>query len=278
MDLKHALCDAFADLGIEKFRVLDYKNLKEINSRLVTRCALSPRSAIIFLVPYYAGKTENISVYAGGLDYHAVIKRISDAVISVINEFYPEANAVGFGDHSPIDERHAALIAGLGVLGKNGLIIDEKYGSYVFIGDIITDIPPSVLGCDEPRKITACVGCGRCLAACPTGILRGESNECLSAITQKKGTLTDEEIALMRRYNTCWGCDLCSSVCPYNESPRLTPIRDFHEGRITRLDKETVLGMTDEEFKARAFSWRGRQVVLRNLEYVYGECDGEDKS
>lgn len=278
MNIRETVIDALNSCGITEIGFLDYKYVREINSRLILREGLTPRSVIMFLVPYFAGPTENLSVYAAGPDYHNVIKRITDRVISAIKKCIPEAKAVGFGDHSPIDERHAALSAGLGILGKNGLIINNVYGSYVFIGDIITDIPPEDVGCDAPVEVSVCENCGLCQSACPTGILRGESSECLSAITQTKGELTNEQIALMRKYNTCWGCDICSAVCPHNRDVRTTPIEDFYEGRIARLTKEVVEGMSDEEFSSRAFAWRGRKTVLRNLEYLYGGKDGENKA
>ena len=69
----------------------------------------------------------------------------------------------------------------------------------------------------------------------------------------------------MYMYNTVWGCDVCQTVCPYNTSPMVTPIQDFHEKRITRLCADTLEGMSDEEFSRRAFSWRGKAVPLRNV-------------
>ncbi len=278
MTLKEAVRAALADLGISEVGFLDYRHVREINSRLITRAGLTPRSVITFLVPYFAGEAENLSVYAAGPDYHRVIARITDSVISVIREHRPDSHSVGFGDHSPIDERQAAMLSGLGALGKNGLIINKKYGSYVFIGDVVTDIPPDELGCNAPKDPVPCEGCGRCLKACPTGVLRGESTECLSAITQTKGELSCEQISLMKEYDTCWGCDVCSRVCPHNSTPMPSPIRNFYEGRIKRLTRGIVDGMSDEEFSSRAFGWRGRKTVLRNLEYLYGENNGENQT
>ena len=110
-----------------------------------------------------------------------------------------------------------------------------------------------------------CISCGACRRACPTGCLRGEGESCLSAITQRKGELTEEEAEMMRKFNTVWGCDLCQSSCPHNIKPKVTPLRFFHEDRITRLTRERLDGMSKEEFNARAFAWRGRKTVERNL-------------
>ena len=230
----------------------------------MSREELTPRSVLIFLIPYYVSKPKNLSVYAASLDYHIYIKRITSELISLMKALYPENNFVGYGDHSPIDERGAALIGGLGILGDNGLFINEKYGSYVFIADIVSDLSPSELGAVK-CEVKTCTHCSACLFACPTGILRGEGDDCLSAITQRKGELSENEIELMRKCDTVWGCDLCQSVCPYNKSPALTPIEFFHRDRIECLTSEKLNALSKVEFKSRAFGWRGRAVVERNL-------------
>jgi epoxyqueuosine reductase len=228
----------------------------------------TPRSVIVFLLPYYAGETVNISRYSSSLDYHIAIRDIGEQIIHVLREAYPECHARGYGDHSPIDEVNAALISGLGMIGDNGLLINDKYGSYIFIGDVVTDVPPHLLGAISPMPVKRCKGCGACRRACPTGILRGESDECLSAITQRKGELRDDEIALMRKYNTAWGCDLCQSICPYNSNPIITPIPFFKQERIPHLTREILDDMDKAEFSRRAFAWRGRRTVERNLDIL----------
>ena len=253
---------------IEYFAALRYSDVKTVNERLLTRLGFEPKSVIVFLIPYYAGETENLSRYASSVDYHLVIRGITDRIIIELREKYPSGKFSGFGDHSPIAEQHAALIGGLGIAGDNGLLINEKYGSYVFIGDIITDVPPELIGAVDGGDIRKCSHCGACRLACPTGILRGENADCLSFITQKKGELSRVERELMRSENTAWGCDKCQTVCPYNYSAVLTPIPDFYEKRITLLSTDAVNAMTDEEFSRRAFSWRGRAVVLRNLSVI----------
>ena len=257
-----ALC---REVGIEVFGALSMEDADVINARLLERENFTARSVLMFLVPYYAGESVNLSRYAAARDYHIALKQITSRLIEGIKERYPEASAKGYGDHSPIAERAAALRAGLGILGDNGLIINEKYGSYVFIGDVITDLPPEALFAKPTKEVRTCMHCGRCKAACPTGILRGEGEDCLSAITQRKGSLTDAEIVLMKRYNTVWGCDVCQSVCPYNKDPHITPVSFFKEDLIPHLTSEILEKMDEEAFFARAFAWRGRKTVERNL-------------
>ena len=265
MNAREALKRYFDGREIKYFATLAYSDVREINPRLLGRSGIDAKSVILFLLPYYAGECENLSRYSAARDYHIIIREITDGVCKLLAELFPSSHSRGYGDHSPIDERHAALTAGLGIAGDNGLIINEEYGSYVFIADVITDIHPSELGAVPAVEIKRCMGCGECKRACPTGILRSECDSCLSAITQRKGELTEREIGLMRKYDTVWGCDICQSVCPYNRDPVKTPIAFFKEKRIERLTDELLGSMTDEEFSERAFAWRGRAVVERNL-------------
>ena len=266
--MKNKLREYFSSVNIEYFSVLSYGDCIETSKRIMERESFEPKSVIIYLLPYYAGKTDNLSVYAASLDYHLAIKEINLGLESVLREQFLEAGIKGYGDHSPIDERHAALIGGLGIQGENGLLINEKYGSFIFVGDVITDIPPELLGTESPKQYKKCEGCGACKRACPTGILRGEGSDCLSAITQRKGELTDEEKALMIKHNTLWGCDLCQTSCPHNRSPKLTPVRFFYKERIPRLTKEILNAMSDEDFEKRAFAWRKRKTIERNLDIL----------
>lgn len=266
--MKDLIRNYFTSLMIEHYAVLSYGDCKEINPSIMEREEFTPKSVIIFLMPYYTGDTVNISRYAASLDYHLALKEVTDGLISAIKEYRPEARAKGYGDHSPINEVHAALIADLGIIGDNGLLINEEYGSYIFIGDVITDVDPDALGAALPAAVRECHHCSACKRACPTGILRSVGDDCLSAITQRKGELAENEVELMRKNNTVWGCDICQSVCPYNKTPKITPISFFHKERIELLDSATLSAMDKETFRKRAFAWRGRKTVERNLELL----------
>ncbi len=259
----------FTEMKIEYYSVLRYSDCREINRGIMERESFTPRSVIVFLVPYYTGETVNISRYAASIDYHIAIREISDGLISELRSKYPGASFRGYGDHSPIGEVGAALIGGLGVIGDNGLIINEKYGSYVFIGDIVTDMEPETLGAVSPMPVGECLHCGACRRACPTGLLAGEGEDCLSEMTQRKGELGEKERRLMRKYNTVWGCDICQTSCPYNRAPALTPLEFFYRERISCLTRGLLDSMDKDSFKARAFAWRGRRTLERNLDVFY---------
>ncbi len=253
------------DENITLYTVLSYTDVRETLPRLRKALNFTPKTVILFLLPYNTGGTVNLSRYAAAKDYHLCIHSIGERLICRLSKMFPDAAFHACGDHSPIDERGAALIGGLGILGDNGLLITQEYGSYVFIGEILTDISPTQLGAVPPQAVRFCEHCGNCRKACPTGILRAEGTDCLSAITQRKGDLTNDEIQLMRTYHTVWGCDVCQSCCPHNLHVSPTPISFFHEERIDHLTSRRLASMDDAAFRARAFAWRGRQTIERNL-------------
>ena len=96
---------------------------------------------------------------------------------------------------------------------------------------------------------------------------------CLSAVTQKKGELTESEKNLILRSGSVWGCDACQNACPHTRRAKekgtiVTPISFFHQDRITELSEAALASMNEKEFKERAFSWRGRDPLLRNLKIL----------
>ena len=259
--------ELFKSENIEYFATLDVRDVRHTYPELLARESFTPRSVIVYLVPYYVGECENISTYASSLDYHIFIGDMNKRVVEYLNRTFPGSASKGYGDHSPIDEIDAAVKAGLGVKGKNRLLINDKYGSYVFIGEVITDIAPELLGAVAPIGGGECLSCGRCLTACPTGTIVSGA-PCLSHITQKKGELTEEEAALIKSRGTAWGCDICQRVCLHNREPVVTPIEFFHRDRVTVLTREYIDSLNTATLRRRAFGWRGRQPLHRNLDIL----------
>lgn len=240
-------------------------------------CGIAPSPtgrgcAIVCLFPYYQPIKEvhNLSRYAVIKDYHQIVMQylmhISQFIQSLIGENY-EFHC--FCDNSPYHDRQLAVAAGLGVIGQNTCLIHSVYGSYIFIGYIICET--LYLPWDTPQTNT-CLNCGRCRQACCGGALQQDTfilEQCASHISQKKGDLSAEEEEILKRNPLIWGCDICQDVCPHNQSVPTTPIPEFHQDLIPSLSMPDILPLSGRAFKKRyhdrAFSWRGRDVLLRNL-------------
>ncbi len=247
---------------------------------LLDRVGIRGGSVVIFAIPYYTpdcDKPRNLSAYAVGRDYHFFVRLLADKTLSVLQHEFPEYKFALFADHSPIDERAVAAEAGLGIIGKNGLLITEKYSSFVFLGEIVTD---AVLNISK-QEICYCEGCGACQKACP--YFRGEIEECLSALTQQKGELDTTCQKAIWRYGSVWGCDICQNVCPHTHKAKTngslySPISFFRENTIGWLTCSQLNSMDEKTFSERAYSWRGRNVILRNLTIWENKNESEKRN
>ena len=228
-------------------------------------------TAVVALLPYYAGEFEgaNLSRYAFGMDYHVVAKQ----KLTAIAEKFQLTDYRVHADIGPQVDQILAQNAGLCFRGRNSLCINDKYGSYFFIGYIVChlDVP-----FDTPDTRT-CLKCGKCEAACPGGALCGgrlACEKCLSHITQKKGVLTEEEQQLVAQNGLVFGCDVCQTVCPHNKQAALSPIAEFREDLVTHLYAADLENLSERQFQRqfgkRAFAWRGKKVLERNLRYIAG--------
>ncbi len=232
---------------------------------LLERADIHEGTVIMLAVPYALpyGEGRNISAYAAVPDYHLYFTELFDRLLPRLRACFPDCRFAGFADHSPIDEIDAALRAGLGVRGDNGLLLTKAYSSYVFLGEIITDaaLPTS------PTELGECFHCGACRRACPVGL---DKTSCLSALTQKKGALTPQEQARLRTHPLVWGCDTCQEVCPYTIAAQQTGTlyaapSFFRRSPLPSLSDELLDGMEETAFRTRAYAWRGREVIRRNL-------------
>ena len=248
----------------------------------------SSGTAILFAVPYLvtadAGDPHRtLSLYAVPRDYHGYMKKVGATVLPSLGQSFPDHTFALFADHSPILEVDAAARAGLGVLGLNGLLITPDYGSFVFLGEVVTDADYTTVTGEPipsyPAEPPLCEECGACLTACPMECRDGDRTRCLSALTQKKGDLTAEETDAVLRGGLVWGCDICQLACPHNlrviREGHDTSIPYFTDDRLTRLDSGILSAMPDEAFSSRAYAWRGRKVIARNIS-LFEERPQED--
>lgn len=263
--LKHKLSNGYVT-GMEE-PILE----KRIDPKLTMP---NVKSIIVCAFPYYVGEQDdtNLSKYCYGKDYHIVIKDKLEQICDYLSNEIKNFEYKIFADNGPLVDRYLAYISGVGYFGINNNIITDEYGSYVFIGYIINNYE---FYPDEPLPKT-CIKCNKCVKYCPGNAILGNfelnPKRCLSYITQKKEELSDEEVISMRDNGKIFGCDICQEVCPHNKNIPLTHISEFTDDIITKLSYEEIDEISNKEFKRRygkkAFSWRGKNIIKRNLEIV----------
>ena len=177
------------------------------------------RSMIMVLMNYYPHEWQpdnlpRIAAYAYGNDYHHIVKSKLTQIAEEINKIAPHKYAV-FCDSAPVMERAWAVRAGLGWIGRNGMLVNPKLGTFTFICTLITtlELEPS-----RPME-NRCGTCKKCIEACPTRAILGnktiDARRCLSYQTiEKRGDIDNELIYLAG--NTLYGCDRCQLACPWN--------------------------------------------------------------
>ncbi len=218
------------------------------------------------------GTRARIARYALGEDYHDIIKQKLFRLADWVRIKVPDAQTKVAVDTAPVADKELAARAGVGWMGKNTCIINERIGSWLFLGEIITT---AKLTPDAPAT-DRCGTCSRCIDACPTHAITEpyqlDATRCISYLTiEHRSEVPDE---LHREIgNWLYGCDICQDVCPWNSKavptlePRLQP--RFPSGTI---DIDTVLGWTDDDYrrelKGSAMKRVKLPVLKRNAEIV----------
>ncbi len=201
-----------------------------------------------------------ISRYAWGDDYHDVLREKLNRMVAAMHAQFAEPfEARAYVDTGPIIERVAAKHAGLGWLAKNTMLINQRLGSWLFLGAIITtlELAPS-LGAHETPPRDLCGSCTRCLDACPTDAFPEpyvlDSRRCISYLTiELRGAIPEELRSDMG--SAVIGCDICQDVCPWNRKAPVTAMAAF-QPREFRESAENPGGTTDERaFLAPELEW-----------------------
>lgn len=251
------------DAGIQEWGVCAYADvLPLLNVRSKGKIPADAKSVIVMLFGYFVGDypDRNISRYAIVDDYHTVVRQKLVNLAETAFNLYNTHQFIPFVDSSPVAEVRAANAAGLGDIGLNGQLLNPVYGSYCFIGEIVTTMELT----GGSRSPSLCTQCGACLAACPTSALTGagfDLTKCRSYITQKKGVLTDWEMDQVKKGGFVWGCDCCTDACPVNRSAKYSAVPEFYEDIVSVAGKDTIGKLCE----TKAYGWRGENVLLRNL-------------
>jgi len=233
------------------------------------------RSVVVVACNYYSPRPESppgrgrVSRYAWGRDYHRVLRKPMAALAQAISEIEEGTECYASVDTGPVLERAWAAQAGLGWIGKNGLVIRDGLGSWFFIGVIITTLE---LAPDAPAR-NACGTCEKCMKACPTGAIVEpgvvDARRCISYHTiENRGEIPSD---FCERFGDwVFGCDMCQEVCPWNRSVPATPIADFgpRPGCANPdLDEWLALDETafDQRFKGSPIRRAKQEGLRRNL-------------
>lgn len=202
-----------------------------------------------------------------GVDYHTALRERLKLLSTWLEEHVKGVRIESMVDTGALVDRAVAERAGIGWSGKNCSIITPEFGSYVYLGELITNIP---FAPDKPME-DECGDCRLCLDVCPTGaLIQGgqlDAQRCIAFLTQTKGTLPDEFRSHIG--NRLYGCDTCQTVCPKNKGK----INWIHEEfmpdpELAKPLLTPLLTISNREFKGKfghvSGSWRGKKPIQRN--------------
>jgi len=249
---------------------LEYMERRKLERQSPKAYFPNVRSILCFGLYYFPGWAAGplkVSNYSWGQDYHEVLKtKLEQTVLELIKVLGAFEYRICV-DTSPVLEKVLAAQAGLGWQGKNSLVLNQEYGSFLFLGEIFTDIALETFQATL-NATNRCGTCERCIVACPTGALEDsvlKTELCISYWTlEHRGAFT----AKTPKWNN-WiaGCDICQEVCPWNQD--LIPLEGV--SRLEISEEDIRLGGIHERVKDSALSYVPKDAWLRNLEHVSQE-------
>jgi epoxyqueuosine reductase len=256
-------------------------------ARSVIVCAINYNAAVPYSTQVKDRTRGWISRYAWGEDYHDSVMRRLQAVEASLREAYAHPDLISrcYVDTGPFIERVIAKYAGIGWIGKNTCIINQKIGSWLFLGVILTSLD---LASESPALPAPdrCGSCTRCIDACPTDAFVGpyqlDSNKCIAYLTiEKRGTLPKDDALRSGIGHQVFGCDICQDVCPWNRKASSNTAAEFQpRPGLVNPALDWLAEMSEDEFRK---TFRGspikrtkRQGLRRNAIVAMGNS-GESK-
>lgn len=248
---------------------------EEIKKRIDPALTMKKAKSIIAVgQSYYYTEEDNKHKYYGelartawGKDYHIVLHEKLEALAGYIKTIDKTFQYMSFVDTGPLVDRQVAYRAGLGWYGFNTTLINETYGSWFFIGYMLTNLQ---IEPDKPVD-SKCKGCNLCIENCPGGaILKPYTinpHRCISNILQGKEDIPPDKRSILEK--RIYGCDECQLICPHNKTAKPMTGKDFIPNELdSKLDLIKLLFISNKEFKekfkANASGWRGKRVLQRN--------------
>ncbi len=261
---------------------------KVIEERIKPKLSLESAKTIISIAVAYPNKLPvkppktqykrgKITPNSWGLDYHYVLQDKLNRLAKGIEELTENFEYKGMVDTGALVDTAVAKRAGIGFIGKNGLVISKEFGSYMYLGELITN-----LEIDPDQEVDyGCSDCTRCLEACPTSCLIGDgtmnARRCLSFQTQDKGMM---DMEFRKKIKTViYGCDICQICCPYNRGID-NPLASEIDPELAHPELIPFLELTNKSFKEQfgmiAGSWRGKNILQRNA--IIALANAHDRS
>jgi epoxyqueuosine reductase len=221
-----------------------------------------------------------LSRYALGRDYHKVIRRRLQRLAERIQAVTGPFGFRAFTDSAPVLEKALAENAGLGWIGKHTNLINERAGSWFFLGELYTDLPLPV----DRQATNHCGSCQACIDACPTGAIIApytlDARRCIAYLTiELRGSIPVAFRSLIG--NRIYGCDDCQLVCPWNRFAGASGEADFRPRHA--LDMRSLVelfGWSEADFeqftRGSAIHRIGHTCWLRNIAVALGNAPGSE--